>query len=287
MPIQTTQRSYMKIADGTKISVSVSGGAYTDIGVVTGDVIATLEYDEFQEESANAGKSALYAKNPTISGSFTLQNLNHDNISNLASGLMTKVTTAAAANSSIPNQTIAAGWADNTQYELIMLTSSSDSTKLKMSTKPVLTSVTLDPTGTPEVLAENTDYLIVADSESYSGWSIVFMSANMSTGSPTTFAIAIDYDSNTPVARSTYHIGTSVQELTPFKIKMVHTDASSLEYGLEVYECYTLSGSIQYMFKSAAESAFNEMPFSFRGIIDSSLTDGRQLLNYWEDTGAQ
>ena len=97
MPIQTTLRDYMKIADGTKIQVKISGGSYTDIGVVTGDTNATLEYDEFQEESANAGKSNLYVKNPTISGAFTLQNLNHENIANLASGLMTQVDTAASA----------------------------------------------------------------------------------------------------------------------------------------------------------------------------------------------
>jgi len=287
MPIQTTLRDYMKIADGTKIQVKISGGSYTDIGVVTGDTNATLEYDEFQEESANAGKSNLYVKNPTISGAFTLQNLNHENIANLASGLMTQVDTAASANSSIPNQTISASWSDNTAYELVMETSATDDTKLKMSVKPTLTSVTLDPGDTAEALVEDTEYLIIEDAESYSGYSIVFMSDNMTLEDPTDYTIQIVYGENTPVARSTFHVGTSVQQLAPFSIKMVHEDSDELEYGIEIYECYTLSGSIQYMFKSAAESAFNEMPFSFRGVLDTDLTNGRQLYNYWEDTGAE
>ena len=36
MPIQTENRSYMKIADGTKLMIKLpSEGSYTDLGVVT------------------------------------------------------------------------------------------------------------------------------------------------------------------------------------------------------------------------------------------------------------
>ena len=286
MPAQTTLRSKMKVADGTKLQIKLpSDSVYTDLGVVSGDTNITLEWDDFQEESANAGVSDKYIKNPKANGSFTLQQLDYDNISKLSSGLMEKVTTAASANTSIPDQDIDEGWEDNVRYELIMYTSSTDDTKLKMATQPVLTSVTLNHE-TPEVLAEDTDYVVCQDPDSFSGWSIQFISGNMGTESPTSYSITIDYGSNTPVARSTYHIGTSTQLLTSFDIKLEHTDANSLVYGVEIYECYSNSGSLVFMFKSAAESGFNEMPFSFTGVVDISRDSGRQLMAVYEDTGA-
>ena len=41
------------------------------------------------------------------------------------------------------------------------------------------------------------------------------------------------------------------------------------------------------MFKSAAESAYNSMPFNCTGILDTSRSAGDQLMNVYEDTGAQ
>ena len=287
MPQQTTLRTYMKVADGTALSIKVSGeSVYTGLGVVTGDTNVVLEWDEFQEESANAGKSPMYVKNPRAVINFDLQNLNKDNISRLSSGLMTKSTTAASPVATIPDQDIASGWTDEETHNLIMYTSSSDNTQLKMATQPVLTSVTADPDGTPEVLTEDTDYFIIEDSDSPSGWSIGFMSANFGTASEGD-EVEIVYGSNTPVARATYTIGESVQELTDFDLKLEHTDEDSLVYGVQIYKCYSNSGSLQFMFKSAAESAYNSMPFNCTGILDTSRSAGDQLMNVYEDTGAQ
>ena len=287
MPGQTTLRDKMRIADGTQLSVMASSeSVYTDIGVVTGDTNVSLEWDEFQEESANAGKSGMFVKNPTAKGTFTLQQLDYDNIDRLASGLMEKVTTTAETNEAIPDQTIALGWADNTQYELIAYTSSTDNTKLKFSTKPVISSVNLDMVA-DEILTEEVEYVITEDADSYSGYSIQFMSTPMTEEDPTAYPIVIDFGTNTPVSRESYHIGTSVQELDSFKIKLEHTDNDDLVYGVEIYECYTNSGSLQFMFKSAAESGYNEMPFNFTGIVDTSRTSGRQLMVVYSDVGAK
>lgn len=286
MPIQSTLRSKMKVADGTKLMAKLPTDAdYVDLGVVTGDVTLSVEWEEIQEESANAGKSDLYVKNPTVKGAFNLQQLDLDNISRLASGLMTKVTTPASATTSIPDQTIAAGWDDAETYELVCYTSSSDSTKLKFSSAPTITSVTLNA-DTPETLTAGTDYVIVDMPEAVSRYGITFISANMSTGTPKAESITIDYGSSTPVARDTYHIGTSVQKLTSFALKLEHTDTAGLIYGREIHECYTNSGSLAFNFKSAAETGFNEMAFSFTGVLNSDLTEGRQLMSVYEDSGA-
>jgi len=278
----------MKVADGTKLSIKVSGEeTYTDLGVTTGDTVVTLEWDEFQEESANAGKSPMYVKNPRATFSFDLQNLDKDNVSRLASGLMTKTTTPAEENSSIPDQTIAAGWDDAEIHDLIMYTSSSDNTKLKMATKPVLTSVTLDPGTADEALTEGSDYMVVEKSDSASGWGITFYSANMVLENPKIYTIGINYGTNTPMARDTYTLGESVRELTDFNLKLEHTDENDKAYGAELYKCYAKSGALQFMFKSAAESGFNSMPFNGEGVLDTSRSAGDQLMNVYEDAGAQ
>ena len=286
MPAQTTERRYMKIADGTKIEVKLpSEETYTDLGVVTGDVNIAIEHGEVQEESANAGKSDLYAKNPTVKGDFILQNLNLANVSKLASGMMTKVTTAATANTDAPDQVIAAGWTDNTSYEIKLETSATDDTLLKLDSAPVFTSVKLG--AGEEALVEDTEYVVAADSNSFSGWSIQFMGDNMTLESEHEAAITLDFGSNVPVGRDTYHIGTSVQKLTSFALRLVHTDSDDLTYGREIHECYSNSGSLAFGIKSAAEDGFNEMPFNFTGVLSTSLTNGRQLMSVYEDTGAE
>lgn len=287
MPAQTTLRNKMRVADGTRVMIKVEDeSVYTDLGVVLGDVDITLNWDEFQEESNNAGKSDMIAKNPTATGSFNLQQLDMDNISRLASGLMEKVTTTAAATSAIPDQVFAVGWAAGERYPIVAYTSTSDDTKLKLSTAPVFDAVTLDLGGTPEVLGAGTDYVISEDSEAVSGYSIQFIPGNMSTISPLTFAITAEFGSNTPVSRETFHIGTSTKTLVSFSLKLEHTDSAGLVYGNEIHKCFSNSGSIVYMFKSAAESGHNEMPIAFTGVLDTSLTDGRQLMSSYSDVGA-
>jgi len=284
---QTSLTNNMQVADGTRLMIKLpSEEEYTDIGVVDGDVQVALEWEDFQEESANAGTLAKYIKNPKANGSFTLRELNYDNISKMSSGLMEKVTTTAAATSTIPDQTISAGWEDQKQYDLVAYTSSTDNTKLKLSAKPTLASVTLDPDSTEEALLENTEYIITENSESVSGYSIQFIGTAMDLENETLYPIEIVYGTNTPVSRETYHIGTITQELTSFDMKLEHTDTAGLVYGTNIYECYSNSGSLVFMFKSAAESSYNEMPFSFTGVCDISRDSGRQLMSVYKDVGA-
>jgi len=171
MPTQTTKANLL-FPDGAKVSVkTTSDSVYVDLGAIEQDINTSLTYTENQITTANAGKTAKQIKDMKIEGSFNLIDYDYANLARLGGGLFTKVDTPASANSSIPDQVIAAGWADNTIYPLEMLTSSTDSTPLNMgTTQPTLTSVTLDAGGTPEVLAEDTDYVIVKLPEAVSKW---------------------------------------------------------------------------------------------------------------------
>lgn len=286
MPVQTTNTSYVYFPDGCKVSLKASGeSSYTDIGAINSAVTATLQWDENQVETANAGKLAKRIRNMRIEGGFTLINLDMANIVRFSGGLFASVPTAASANSAIPNQTIAASWEDNVVYELIMIASSSDSTKLKMSTKPTITSVTLDATS-PETLTENNDYVIVELPGSVSGWGIQFISANMSTGTPTANTVTIDYGTNTPVASTTLYAGSSTASLTAYAMLITHTDSAGKKRELELFSVDPNAGSMVFSYKGANEEGVEEMPLTFTAKLDTSLTDGRQLMAWTVDTGA-
>ncbi len=287
MPAQTTVKDFIFYPDGAKVSVKANGeSVFTDLGVIMSDCQATLTYTENQVDTANADKLDKQLKDLQMEGTFELGNLDPANIERLSGGLMTKVDTAASPVATIPDQTISASWADQTRYELVLETSSSDTTKLKTTSAPTLTSVTLDPTGTPEVLVEDSEYIVVADSNSYSGWSIVFISSNMSTVTPTDYEIVIDYGSNTPVATETLYCGTSTVVLDAYEMKWVHTDSNGLERSLTFYKVDGTSGGFQFNFKGSNSEGIETMPLSFMARLDTDRTDGRQLFEWGIDNGA-
>lgn len=287
MPVQTTNTEYIYFPDGAKVGIKASGDAtFTDIGAINSAVTATLEWTENTVTTANAGDLATQIRQMTISGALTLINLNPTGIEKLGGDLFTKVETATTPVTTSPDQVIAAGWADQTIYNLDIQTSSTDSTQLKASVAPTFTSITLDAGGTPEVLVANSEYVLINDSNSPSGWSIQFISSNMSTLNPTTKAITIDYASVTPVESTTIYAGSSTQTLTAYAMQIVHTDDDGLERKLELYSVNPNSGGFQFNFKGANEDGVEEMPLAFTARLDTSKTSGRQLMAWTVDAGA-
>ena len=287
MPVQTTKKNVL-FPDGCQVSVKAEGDAsYTDIGAINSATTANLTFDENQIETANAGNTDKQINNMKMEGGFDLINWQLDVIEKISGGVMSLTTTAASPTSSIPDQTISSGWADNTAYPLVAQTSSSDSTELKLDSAPVLTSVTLDPTGTPEVLAEDTEYVIIADNRSSSGWSIQFISGNMSTASPTTYDIVIAWGTNTPRASSTINAGSSTVILRPMVFKFEHTDGNGKVRRLDLWSVDPNSGFLSFDFKGANEDGLETIPVTFMSKIDTSRTDGQQLMSFTIEEGAQ
>jgi hypothetical protein len=108
----------------------------------------------------------------------------------------------------------------------------------------------------------------------------------MSTETPKTYGITIVYNENTPVARTNLYAGTSTLKLTAYSIKFEHTDSAGLVRGIEIFSANPKSGGFNFDFKGADEDGVEEMPLTFTGVVDTSLTDGRQLMNWYTDTGA-
>ena len=286
MPVQTTKKNVL-FPDGCKVSIKEYGAlTYTDIGAIQSAVTASLSFDENQVELSNAGNTAKQINNMKMEGGFTLVNFELDVIEKLSGGIMSKTVTASAATSAIPDQTIAAGWASNVLYNVVAETSSTDSTELKLDSTPVVT-VTLDLGGTPEVLAADTDYVVTADANSSSGWSFQFISANMSTLSPTTFGITIEFGSNVPRGSTTINAGSSTVVLDPMIFKFEHTDGSGLVRRLDLWSVDPNSGFLSFDFKGADEDGLEQLPITFMSKIDTDRTDGQQLMSFTIDEGAQ
>ena len=278
MPVQTTKMANVYWPDGCKIEVKASGGAYVDVGAIMGNFTSTLEWKENQVEFANAGKSKVQVKDMVMKGKFTLANLDPAILVTLGSGVITSVPTAAQANAAIPDQIIPSGWADGIIYELLPLTSSSDDTVLKLSSAPVITSVKIATSSSPETLTANGDYMILANPSSRSGYSITFIEAGMTEKG--NGAITIDWGTNTPTATTTLYAGSSTYVMTAYSLKATHTDAAALTRTLELFAVKTVSGGFNFGFKGASESGVEEMEVSFEAQIDTTLTDGRQLFSF-------
>lgn len=288
MPSQVTLDPTVLIpADGCIVSYSTdSGSSYNNIGTIMGDVAFTPEAETVEIQTGNAGLTPLEWKNPKIGFSFELMEFDMDHINAMTCGIGTKTTTPASPNSSIPNQTIASGWTDNTRYNLVMYESSSSTVKLNMgTTKPTITSVTADPSGTPEVLDEDTDYVVVKETSSQSGWAIQFISANFSTALEGD-EIEIVYGTNTPIASTTIAFGQSVKQLNPLMFKIYHVDANNLTRAFYVYECYLNPDSMPWMFKGEDKSEKTTLTMNFTAQCDTSRAEGDQLYSVQWDTGA-
>ena len=260
MPTQTTKTSNIYFPDGAVVAIKASGEAtYTDVGAINSAVTATLNWTENRIETANAGKTAKQIKEMQIEGGFTLINLEPEGIERMGGGVFTRVESAGTevVAADITDQVIPINWDDNVKYELTMYDSSAG-VSMKMSTKPTLSGVTLDPGTANEVLAEigadaAGDYMIVADPGTYSGWSIIFNSLGMTTGTPKTKTILIEYGANTPVASETIYAGASTATLTAYAMQITHTDDNDRIRRLELFSVDANSGGFQFNFKGANE----------------------------------
>jgi len=282
MPAQTTLTGNIYFPDGAQVLFTPSGGSPLDLGAVNSAITATLNYTENQVETANAGKLDKQVRDMTLDAGFTLINLDPSSISALGGGIFETVETAGTSVTSIDNQVIASGAAVNKKaYPLSIVETDGDA--LKVSSALVIASVT---GATDGLLAEDDDYKIIVDPNSFSGYSILFDTAGTTL---TTLAqeITVVYTSVTPVARTAVYAGTSTQVLTPGTMSFVHTDASGLERRLDLYSVDPNSGGFQFNFKGANEDGVEEMPLTFTAKLDTSRTDGRQLMGWIIDAGAQ
>jgi hypothetical protein len=277
MPIQTTKKN-VRIADGCRISVKKSADEnFLDLGVVQGDYIATLQYDEENIEFANA--TPLKRKsNMRIEGSFTMGNLEGECLEKISNGIVTRVATPGSEVLSEEfDEQVIDGFALNTPIELSPVVTATG-VAIKFSEAPVIASIVTD--GTPlKTLAPDDDYFVIANSNAHSGYSIMFNGSG-SAGLTGAEKLTITYDDNTPVASETLYCGTSSFTATPYAMRIQHfTSSGAPDYTLDLYNVYTSPGSYNFGLKGADTGGIDTMEITFAAELDETKTDGRQLLS--------
>jgi hypothetical protein len=109
----------------------------------------------------------------------------------------------------------------------------------------------------------------------------------MATVGPTAYEIVFDFGSNTPRASSTINAGSSTVKLNPMVFKFEHTDGNGKVRRLDLWSVDPNSGFLSFDFKGANEDGLEEIPVTFMAKIDTSRTDGQQLMSFAYDEGAQ
>lgn len=281
MPVQTTKKSHIFFPDGCQVSVKrPEDGAYFDVGAISSAVNATLNWDENEFETANAGKLDKQIRNMTIGADFTLINLDPDGIERLSAGVVTKEEVAGVATPA-EDQVIAAGW---TSRQLIHLEPRDASGNLLKPSSGTLT-VTSVTGATSGAGAADDDYFLVKDPNSSSGWSIMLDTAGTATFDPAE-AVTIVFPNITPVASVILSVGASTFVMTAYALLFKHTDDNGKVRQLEIFSVETNSGGFVFSFKGANEDGVEEMPMSLTGKIDTSRTNGKQLMAWTVETGA-
>ncbi len=282
MPVQTQKKANVYFPDGAKVSLKASGeGSFTDVGAINSAVTASLTWTENEVTTANAGVLQKQIRDMKMEGALTLINLEPASIVRLSGGALTNTVTAGTPFTDAPNQVVANGsWADLTPVNLAPTTAAGASVR---ATAISFTSVTGSVNG---ALTVNNDYTLVTDTNSASGFSIVF---NLAGTTLATLAqdITIVYNSVTPVAQSVIKGGASTVILNAVAMRITHTDDNSKVRQLDLYAVDMNSGGFQFNFKGANEDGIEEMPLAYTAKLDTSRTSGDQLFAWTIEDGAQ
>lgn len=273
MPVQTNKKN-VNLADGCRVSVKASESAdFLDLGVMEGDCVASLQYDEERKEWANAAPDVTRS-NFRMEGSFTLANLDFNGLAEISNDMIERVVTAATPVTTFDDQVIA-GFTANVKQELVAVVTATGE-PIRFSAAPVITSIVDDET-VPNTLIANDDYFVVADSNAASGYSIMFSDVGTGTIDPTA-NLTITFGTNAPIASETLYCGTSTFEAQPYAMRIQHFNtAGAVDYQLDLYNVYTSPGSYNFGLKGADTGGYDTMEISFSVELDESKTDGRQL----------
>ena len=275
MPVQTTKKN-VNLADGCRVSVKASESAeFLDLGVMEGDYVATLQYDEERKEWANAAPD-ITRSNFRMEGSFTLANLEFAGLKEISNGMITRTATQGTPVTAFDDQVID-GFTPNVPVELVA-TVAATGTPIKFSAAPVIDSI-VDNASPQNTLKPDDDYFVIPDANAASGYSIMFTDDGTNEILPTA-ELTIEFGTNTPIASETLTCGTSSFEAQPYAMRVQHfNSAGAADYTLDLYNVYTSPGSYNFGLKGADTGGYDTMEISFSVELDETKTDGSQLFS--------
>jgi hypothetical protein len=233
--------------DGAVCLVGADEGSLTSIGALDGDIAAAMSYTRVKIQDSGGEKIITQLKNFEIACDFTLMEFNVDRIVDMAGGLFNQADIAGTPVAGA-NQVVSSGsWA----YEQVIELSGQNAS----GAQPTINSVTGSVDG---ALVLDTDYFVA---KTPSGkWGVYVTDSLTVSTEAQSITINSDY---TPASAKKMTAGTATLELVP---KFVRFETFS--------------------FGSALNEGTNTTPVSMVGSIDTTRTNGDQLLSYVDEQQA-
>lgn len=258
----TTPNTNKFIFGSCKIEVGETEGTLVDLGAASG-ITFTESFENREIEIDNYGKLNLGIQNHAVEASGDIFEFDLSKI-NLARGGIDTVETSAGT----PVADYVWAFAANT---IVLDRAIKFPYQNYDGSKPSIDSVTNDPTGTPVVLAEGTDYVMTKDSNG--DWYITFI-----TGWSGNVALVtnVQYD-YTPKASTTLSTGGKYST-TSRVVRFTHTKSSGKKVILTIFAAKA-SGGMDLQFEADDSGSATTWNFAMTGELDTTRTAGKQLFS--------
>jgi len=281
MPIQTKKKANIYFPDGARVLVKASATDtnWYDLGAINSAINATLNWDEVEIETANAGALDTRINNMTVAGDFTLINLNAEGVGKLGGGMFniqsvrpvvseSGASTIALSSMALP----VAGMESGVLYGFDLVDALGNTYAIDGDVTDLVTSVyQTDASGTSTTWA-SASYSVYNDG-------IIFNSAISAAAGD--FTIEFGYLSASESGKA-ISAGSSTLVLKAFAMRIEHEDdTGKIDRSLDLYAVNSQSGGFQFNFKGANEDGIEEMPLSFTARLDSNRNDKNQLLTWF------
>jgi len=257
---------------GCTFKIGDTVGGLATMGVLKGDSNIEITYDLVEVLGSQAEEVLSYAKNMRAVATCELYQLYLTNIQKVLDGLAT-VTTVDGSKVEDYDQTASSGdWAYN---EFILCTyQNADGTVLQ-----------IDAQGYPDVsgsvdgaLAHDTDYFVVKDAEGR--WGIIVIDSATVTTEAQDLTISYDY---TPAESKTLKMGSPSASITAKIVEFSKTIDGAV-FRARLWSAKNEAGlTVAFPDSNADEPA--SMPISLSGRLDSSKSDGEQLIEIYDEIG--
>lgn len=273
MGAQTDKSSYI-FPDGCALEVSTdSGVSWENMGVLSGGVTVTHNFDKEEIESGNKSKISSKIKNETLALEPTeLWTWDLNAIQKISAGIYT-VENVAGTIVSGATQTVESGdWL----YDMFIPIENQNGSGGAITVNSVTG-------GTDGVITVDSDYTLGKNALGVYGM-FIEDGATLTTESQD---LVIDYD-YTPSEGKRLKSGSTSVVLTKFYARLTHyTDAAltTFDAQMTVYGVDTNSG-LGFTWKGSNEEGVNSFQCSLTGSVDTTKTDGEGLFDLYIKTSA-
>jgi hypothetical protein len=254
--------------DGYVVQIGADEGSLTSVGSCDGDITGVINYTRSLIQNSGGQDILGQMKNFTADLSFVLQEFNVDKINEIGSGLFEQADIAGTPVVGA-NQTV-----NNGNWELDKLIELSGQNA--SGAQPTINSVTGSVDG---ALILDDDYFVTQTKAGK--WAIYVVNTGTATATQAqNITINTDY---TPAEAKRLFAGAATVELVPQVVRFINTDENGKVRQLTIYRADLGDGGFTFSFGSALNEGVNTYPITMQGRLDSSRTNGRQLLEYLDE----